>query len=175
MPGLPSRPDDHDQGSARSALFASDQRHVMIDRVQPPIALAMNSRPSSQRSGVVLRSSKLFAVNQGLHTLPFAGPEKIPNRSPPGSFPPSPMACSLYVPPIRQTKPIGHGSSSGLVQPIFSLPTRLRSRLLSAYAYCRRVAKLKMLCPIGTVRTRSHMDDNGVNHLLAHKTGSPCI
>jgi hypothetical protein len=69
----------------------------MIHSTRPPIALVMNSRPSSQRSGVVLRSSKLFAVNQGLHTLPFATPEKIPNRSPPGSFPSSPMACSLYV------------------------------------------------------------------------------
>ena len=48
--------------------------------------------------------------------------------------------------PIHQTKPIAHEACSGLVQSIFSSPARLRSRFLCAYGYCRRAAKLKMLC-----------------------------
>jgi len=44
-----------------------------------------------------LTEFKTLAVNQGLHTLPFVGPEKIPNRSPPSSFPSLLMACSPYV------------------------------------------------------------------------------
>src|SRR6516225_6445995 len=97
MPGIPSRPDDHHQGSAQRALFDGHRRHVTIHSARPPIALSKNSQPSSQRNRLVSRSSKLFAVNQGPHTLPFVGPEKIPNRSPPSSFPSLLMACSLYV------------------------------------------------------------------------------
>ena len=57
----------------------------------------------------------------------------------------SPLALSLSS-RIHRTKPIGQSSCRGLVQPIFSSPARLRSRLGSAYTYCRRAAKLKMLC-----------------------------
>ena len=53
-------------------------------------------------------------------------------------------------PPTHQSKPIAHESCSGSVQYIFSSPAWLRSHFLSAYAYCRHAAELKMLCIIGS-------------------------
>src|ERR1019366_7207706 len=50
--------------------------------------------------------------------------------------------------PTHQSKPIAQAPCSGLVQYIFSSPARLRSRFLSAYAYCRHAADLKILCII---------------------------
>src|SRR6266851_1007310 len=97
MPHLPSRPDDHDPGSAGRAFFAGHQRHVIIYPTRTQIALVKNSQPSSQRNCLVTRSFELFALNQGLHTLPFAGPENTPSRSPPSSCPSSPTACSPCV------------------------------------------------------------------------------
>jgi hypothetical protein len=123
---MPSRLDDHDQGSAQSALFDGHQRHVMIHSARRPIALSKNSQPSSQGNRLVSRSSKLFAVNQGPHTLPFVGPEKIPNRSPPSSYFRHYLWLALSTSsPIHQAKPIGQESCSGLVQSIFSSPARL--------------------------------------------------
>src|SRR6516225_9965697 len=58
----------------------------------------------------------------------------------------TPQPALSFAPPIDQTKPIGHGPSSGLALCIFSSPARLRSPLLAAYTWCRRAAKLKILC-----------------------------
>src|ERR1019366_6792226 len=54
----------------------------------------------------------------------------------------------LTPPPTHQSKPIAHAPCSGLVQYIFSSPARLRSCFVSAHAYCRHAAELKMLCII---------------------------
>ena len=61
----------------------------------------------------------------------------------------TPQPALSFAPPIDQTKPIGHGPSSGLALCIFSSPARLRSPLLAAYTWCRRAAKLKILCFMG--------------------------
>jgi hypothetical protein len=55
----------------------------------------------------------------------------------------------LTLTPTRQAKPIAHAPCSGLVQYIFSSPAWLRSHFLSAYAFCRHAAELKMLCIVG--------------------------
>src|SRR5437016_302364 len=118
----------------------------MIQPTRLPIDLAWSSKPSSQRNRLVARSSEPFAVTRDPTFCLCAATAELSRRGPPSSIEQSPAACSLFAPPVHQTKPIGHGPSSGLVQYIFSSPARLRSPCLPAYTYCRRAAKLKMLC-----------------------------
>ena len=78
------------------------------------------------------------------HSL--CGPAERPHHRPVGIGFNISVRLAPATSPIHQTKPIGHGPSSGLVQSIFSSPARLRSRFLCAYDYCRRAARLKVLC-----------------------------
>src|SRR6266851_507258 len=74
MSRLPSRSDDHGQGSASGALFASHSRHVMIDRLRRQIVLTPNSTLSSQRSGVASWPSEHPEASQALPMLPCFNP-----------------------------------------------------------------------------------------------------
>ena len=75
-----------------------------------------------------------------------AAPQSSPSAADQAQSNNYPRLALCLAPPIHQTKPIGHGPSSGLALYIFSSPARLRSPSLPAYTCCRRAAKLKMLC-----------------------------
>jgi len=88
-----------------------------------------------------------------------AAPQNSPSAAHQAQSNNHPHLALCLAPPLHQTKPIGHGPCSGLVQSIFSSPARLRSPSLPAYTCCRRAAKLKMLCTIpspGLCRATSH-------------------
>src|ERR1700730_11182646 len=78
MPHLPSRPDDHYLSSAGSAFFAGHQRHVMIHRARPQIALSKNSKPSSQRNRLVARVLNTFRSAKNPHSVRYKPPEVSP-------------------------------------------------------------------------------------------------
>jgi hypothetical protein len=152
---LPSRPDDPDQGFAWRSFFSGHQRHLMIDPDRIQCALSKNSRPSSPRSGVVPKHSKPFAVSQAPRILLYASPSKPPRGAHHARFCHYLRPVLLTSTHIHQSKPIAHPSCSGSVQYIFSSPARLRSRFLSASAYRRHAADLKMLCIIGNWQSKA--------------------
>src|SRR5260370_8758047 len=90
MSRLRSRSDDHGQGSASGALFASHSRHVMINRVRRKTPLPTNSTLSSQRSGVASLPSEHPEASQAFSMLPCAVPYNTSNYSPPFSSTPLP-------------------------------------------------------------------------------------
>jgi hypothetical protein len=118
----------------------------MIQPTRLLIDLAQNSRSSSQRNRLVARSSEPFAVTRESHILPLCSTQNSPSAVHQAQSNNHTQLALSLAPPIHQTKPIGHGPSSGLALCIFSSPARLRSRFLPAYSSCRRAAKLKILC-----------------------------
>ena len=112
----------------------------MIQPTRLLIDLARNSRSSSQRNRLVARSSEPFAVTRKSHILPLYSTADLSKRSPPSSIEQHPQLALSLAPPIHQTKPIGHGPSSGLALCIFSSPARLRLRSsrLNLVSPCRQ-------------------------------------
>jgi hypothetical protein len=121
MPHLPSRPDDHDPDFCRKGVLRrpSMTRH--------DLSHANTNRPRQKLAAVESKELSCHTVNQGLHTLSFAGPEKTPSRTPPSPRPSLPMACSPCAVSDSPIKTRAHAPCSGLVQSIFSSPARLAS------------------------------------------------
>ena len=82
-----------------------------------------------------------------------AAPQSSPSAADQAQSNNYPQLALCLAPPVHQTKPIGHGPSSGLALCIFSSPARLRSPSLPAYTCCRRAAKLKMLCRVSLIES----------------------
>src|SRR5450759_1682693 len=121
----------------------------MIDRVQ--IQLALSKTRDRRVQGVVLSYGIQNPMRSADH--PAFCPTRACGR-PPITAHQALLRHSLrpvlsMLPSTHHSKPIAHAPCSGSVQYIFSSPAWLRSRFLSAYAYCRHAAELKMLCIIG--------------------------
>src|SRR5208283_2232034 len=146
MPGLPSRPHDQRQTIARGSFFSSHQRHFMIDRVPIQLGRSNNSRLSSPSSGVVRQHAKPFAVSQARHIWPRASPPKTAHYSAPCSFLSLPTTRPLDLAPQSPIKTHNTPTLQRFSPIHFLLTGAARLRFLSAHAYRRRAAELKMLC-----------------------------
>src|SRR5215469_9590850 len=101
----------------------------MIHPARLPIGLAKNSKPSSQRNRLVSRSSEPLGVNHECYILPCRGPAERPPSRPAAIISTFPRAL-LFLDLSNSPNKTHSRPSSGLVQPIFSSPARLRSRFL---------------------------------------------
>jgi hypothetical protein len=156
----------------------------MIHSARLQIGLLRNSKPSSQRNGLVSRSSEPLVGSQVPYIFPCEGrrtPSIVAHQH---HFNTCPAACLLFDDSDSSIKT--HSSdqtpSSGLVQHIFSSPPRLRLCCLLAHIRCRRGAKLKRLCIILRPRERAREaallpSTAGVRRRgnLVHRPDSPAV